>query len=349
MRKMIACVLAVVAIALACFLVWGCGRKKPRLNLFCWCDYISPELIAEFEKENGCEVVVDIFDSNEVLLAKMQAGATGYDLIFPSQYVVDSLVSAGTLQKLDHSKLTILGNIDRDVLAQLPDGKCEYCVPYMISYTGIGYNKNFLKDGFDPSWRQFENPALNRRASLLDDHREVIGAALMTLGYDPNSLDDRELAEAKELVLKWCGNIIKFDNEVYKNSLASEEFFIAMGYSGDVVQLMKNSPHVGFFIPKEGCLANCDVLAMPAGAGNPDLAYKFINFVHKPENAARNMEFVYYCSPNSAAYPLVSEELKSNGAVFVDRETLKRCKFIIDQRENEKKFTDLWEQIKNSK
>lgn len=347
MKKCILSVLALSIIALACMSTWSCGKRKRVLNLFCWCDYISPELIAQFEKENDCKVVVDIFDSNEVLLAKMQAGACDYDIIFPSQYVVDSLISQKIIKKLDHSKITILNHIDKDILAQLPDNKCEYCVPYMISYTGIGYNKNFLGDSFTPSWKQFENPQLFQRASLLDDHREVIGCALMTLGYDPNSLDKNELNAAKELIFKWMKNIAKFDNEQYKNSLASGEFIIAMGYSGDVVQLIKNSPHVGFCIPKDGCIANCDVIAMPANSPNSDLAYKFLNFIHKPENAAKNMEFVYYCSPNSDAYPLVSEELRSNKVVFPNRETLKICKFIIDQRENEKVFTDLWEEIKN--
>ena len=326
----------------------GCKNSKPTLHLFCWADYISPELIAAFEKENGCRVVYDTFDSNEALLAKLQAGATGYDIIFPSHYVVDTLAKTGTIAKIDHTKLTIMDHLDRDVLAQMPDKDCNYSIPYMMSYTGIGYNKEAVKD-FEPSWRMFERTDLQKRATLLDDKREVIGAALLTLNLDPNSTNPEDLAKAKELIKKWIKNVSKFENEQYKNGIASKEFFIVMGYSGDMMQVVEENEHVGFVLPKEGVLMSCDVLAIPTTAKNPDLAYKFINFIHAPENAAENTEFTCYLCPNKDAYPLLSDDIKNNPAIFIDKEIFAKSRFTIDQGESEAILNKLWEDIKAGK
>ncbi len=326
----------------------GCKKSKPTLHLFCWADYISPELIAAFEKENGCRVVYDTFDSNEALLAKLQAGATGYDIIFPSHYVVDTLAKTGTIAKLDHAQLTIMDRLDPDVLAQMPDRDCEYAIPYMMSYTGIGYNKEAVKD-FEPSWHMFERTDLQKRATLLDDKREVIGAALLTLNLDPNSTNPEDLAKAKDLIKMWIKNVSKFENEQYKNGIASKEFFIVMGYSGDMMQVVEENDHVGFVIPKEGALMSCDVLAIPTTAKNPDLAYKFINFIHDPENAAENTEFTCYLCPNKDAYPLLSDDIKNNPAIFIDKEIFAKSRFTIDQGASEAVLNKLWEDIKAGK
>ncbi|MBQ6474234.1 MAG: spermidine/putrescine ABC transporter substrate-binding protein [Victivallales bacterium] len=207
MKKRLFGVLALLAVVM----LTGC-RKKETLHLFCWADYISPDLIEQFEKENNCRVVYDTFDSNEALLAKLQAGATGYDLIFPSHYVVSILAKSGKLAEIDHSRLDMLDHLDPAVMASLPDKDCKYSIPYMMSYTGIGYVKDGIKD-FQPSWTMFERSDLQKRATLLDDKREVIGAALLTLGLDPNSTNPSDLARAKVVFQKWLQNISKFENE----------------------------------------------------------------------------------------------------------------------------------------
>lgn len=323
----------------------GCGSGKPTLHLFCWADYISPDLVAKFEQENGCRVVYDTFDSNEALLAKLQAGASGYDIIFPSHYVVGLLTKSGKLTQLDKSKLNIMEHLDPKVLAEMPDSKCEYSIPYMMSYTGIGYVQDAVKD-FVPSWHAFERTDLQKRATLLDDKREVIGAALLTLGLNPNSTAPDDLAKARELILKWTPNISKFENEQYKNGIASREFYLVMGYSGDMVQVIMENPHVKFVIPKEGALMCCDMMCIPSSAKNPDLAYKFINFIHTPENAATNTEYVYYLCPNKDAYKLLPEAIKNNPAIFIEDEVFKKSKFTLDQGENEAVLNKLWDEIK---
>ena len=337
--------LAQIAICVLIGLLAGCGKSKPVLHLYCWADYISPDLIRTFEKVNNCRVIYDTFDSNEAMVAKLQAGATGYDIIFPSHYVVNSLAESGKLAEIDQSKLICLDNLDKELLAAMPDSACKYSVPYTLSYTGIGYNKDAVKD-FKPSWTMFNRSDLQRRATLLDDKREVIGAALLTAGLDPNSTKPEDLLKAKEIIKVWIGNVSKFENEQYKNGLASNEFHLVMGYSGDLMQIIEENPSLAFVIPDEGALMSCDVMVIPATAPNPDLAYAFINFIHDPTNAAENIEYTCYLSPNKAAYPLLPDSIKKNPAIFLDRKILEKSRFTIDQKEGEAAFNKLWEDIK---
>lgn len=320
-------------------------KKKPTLKIYNWADYIAPELIEQFEKENHCKVIYDTFDSNEALLAKLQAGAEGYDLIFPSHYVIDTLVMNKKLQVIDRDRLKMYEYLDENVVVQLPPGCLMFSMPYMMSYTGIGYNKEVLKD-FKPSWSMFEREDIQRRATLLDDKKEVISAALLYLGLDPNSIDEADLTKAKEVILKWKKNIVKFENEQYKNGLASKEFFLAMGYSGDLMQVVEENKHVGFAIPEEGTMINCDMMAIPKTAKNVDLAYKFIDFIHKPENAAKNMEYCFFPCPNKEAYKLLPEEIKNNPAMFISDEVFKKSKFSVDHGNKEVILNKLWEDIK---
>lgn len=345
--KKLMLVLAVICIA-GVGVFTGCNFSKPTLHLFCWADYISPELIRAFEKENGCRVIYDTFDSNEALLEKLQLGATGYDLIFPSHYVVSTLANSGKLAKLDKERIEIFKDFDPEVIAQLPDPTCEYALPYMMSYTGIGYNKEKITD-FVPSWHMFERTDLQKRATLLDDKREVIGAALLTLNLDPNSTKAEDLEAAKALIKTWLPNVAKLENEQYKNGIASKEFYLVMGYSGDMMQVVEENEHVGFVIPQEGSLMCCDQIAMLSTAQNPDLAYKFINFIFRAENAAENTEYAQYLCPVKTSYDMLPEEIKNNPAIFIDKEIFAKSRFTIDQGESEAILNKLWEEIKARK
>ena len=333
---------------LTVLLLGGCGKARPTLHLYRWADYINPAIIEQFERENNCRVVYDTFDSNEALYAKLKAGAAGYDIIVPSHYIIDLLAKENMLLKLDLEKIPNRANFDDQILQILPDPDCSYAVPYMMSYTGIGYNKEKVAD-FQPSWSMFSRADLKKRLTIFDDKREVIGAALYLLGLDPNSTRDDDLAAAKKIITVWRDNAAKLENEQYKNGIASNEFYLVMGYSGDMMQVVDENKHVGFVIPEEGTLISCDMMAIPAQAKNIDLAHRFINFLHQPAIAAANTEHVFFLCPNKAAYPLLSEDIRTNPAVFLKPEILAKSKVTIDQGENEQKFNRLWEDIKAGK
>lgn len=296
MKKYITvCAVALAAIAGA--LVSGCGPAKPTLNVYMWSDYIDLDLVREFEKQNNCKVVIDIFDSNEFMYSKLKAGGTGYDVILPTSYMARVMFEQNMLEKLDHSKLPNLKFVNQKVLADLAiDKKMEYSVPYMLGYTCIAYNKD--KVGKLPeSWDVFSNAKYAGKMTMLNDHRETIGAALFFLGKSMNDTNDADLAKAKEILLKWKKNLAKFDNELYKVGIQSGEFLVVQGYSGDLFQVLAESPNLTYMCPKEGISMSCDDWVIPATAKNKELAYKFIDFVCEPKNAAKNMEFTCYSAP----------------------------------------------------
>ncbi len=338
--------LGIVAASLAiCFS--GCWKRKEVLHLYCWADYVSPDLIKAFEKKHNCRVVYDTFDSNEQMYAKLKAGATGYDVIVPSHYIVELMVKDQMLLALDKAQLPNLQYLDDSIVAMMPDSECRYSVPYMMSYTGLGFNKQKVTD-FQPTWRMLERADLKGRMTMLDDAAEVIGSALLVLGHDPNSTDAAVLEEARQLIMKWRANAAKFENEQYKNGLASGEFFVVMGYSGDVMQAVDENPdELDFVIPVEGTMLSCDVMVIPAQAKSPALAHQFINFLHDPKNAADNTEYCFYRCPNKGAYPLLSEEIKNNKAVFVDDAVLEKSVFTLEPEGAGKLLrNEIWSKIK---
>lgn len=220
----------------------GLRAAKPALNVYMWSDYIDMDLVREFEKQNDCKVVIDIFDSNEFMYSKLKAGGTGYDVILPTTYMAKVMFDQNMLEKLDHSKLPNLKYINPKYLADLAlDKKMEYSVPYMLGFTCVAYNKE--KCGTLPeTWDVFSNEKFAGKMTLLNDHRETIGAALFFLGKSMNDTNDADLAKAKEVLLKWKKNLAKFDNELYKVGIQSGEFLVVQGYSGDLFQVFAEAP-----------------------------------------------------------------------------------------------------------
>ena len=333
-------------VGVALFLSAGCA-EKPKLMLYNWDAYIDPDLVKAFEKEFKCKVVQDTFDSNEMLEAKMKSGAANYDIIVPSSYVTERLYKQGLIQKLDHSLIPNLQHVDQDILAQLPDGDMEHSVPYMMGYAAIGYNADQVK-GFEATWRMFERGDLKNRVTLLNDLREVIGAALLTLGYSVNTRSEAEIKEAAQLVMKWKQTIAKFENEQYKNGLASGEYFMVQGYVCDMLQVQEENPkkNIEIAIPQEGTTFAVDMLVIPAGAKNLELAYAFINFLHDPEIAAQNTEWVCQVCPNSASYPLLDKEFLENDVLFPDPELKAKCELLEDVGDAIAIYNRYWDLIK---
>lgn len=342
------CVRATLALGVAvCAGAWF-GGKKPTLHVYNWADYVKPELIKRFEKEYGCRVVTDTFDSNEAMYAKMKAGGAGYDLVFPSNYMADVMRQQGMLQALDQAQLPNLANIDPLCLSLVSDTRFEVSVPYMMSYTGIAYLKSKVKD-FKPTSDMFAREDLKGRMTMLSDMRETIGAALKLLGHSLNTVDDAQLAAARDLVIRWKRNLAKFENEQYKSGLASGEFLLVQGYSGDIMQVQEENEDIAFALPEEGVSVACDLMVIPKGAKELALAHKFINFMHEPKVAAENIEFVFYLCPNKAAYASLKQETRDNSAIFLPPALQKKSETIRDLGKDNAKYTRVWDEIKAAK
>ena len=339
MRKI--AIVVVALLSLAC----GCKRGQPVLHIYNWADYVKPELVQQFEQENGCKVVIDTFDSNEAMYAKLKAGATGYDLIFPSSYMVKLMFNQGMLQPINRNLVPNLVNIDPEYLKIAMDREMHHSVPYMLTNTGIAYLKSKVPD-FKASWSMFERADLKGRMTMLNDMRETIGAALKSLGFSLNTLDERELDAARDVVIRWKKNLAKFENEQYKTGLASGEFLLVHGYSGDILQVQSENEDIAFAVPEEGTSISCDDMVIPKDAKNVELAHKFINFMHDPNVAAENTIFISYLCPNRASYQFLGEDILQNPAIFLKPEIQAKCEVIDDLGDNNVKYTKIWDQIK---
>ncbi len=352
---------AVAALIAAPLLAPGCGKKEAaapsagaaagevrELHLYTWADYVKPELVARFEKEHNARVVIDTFDSNEAMYAKLKAGATGYDLITPSSYMATVLHGQGLLRPIDHAKVPNLANVDPEYLKLALDPKMEFSVPYMLTNTGFAYLKSKLGD-LEPTWAVFERPGAKGRATMLNDMRETIGAALKSLGYSLNTTDDAQLAAARDVVLRWKRNLAKFENEQYKTGLASGEFLLVHAYNGDVLQVMPENPDIAFAVPREGTSMACDDFVVPKDAKNADLAHAYVNFMHDPAAAAENTQQVQFLCPNAPSYAMLPAEYRANPAIFMDPAIRAKSEVIRDLGADNAKFTKVWDEIKAAK
>lgn len=343
---------AVAGLALAAgaalFLPAACGKAGPVLSVYTWSDYIKPDLIRRFERERGCRVVLDTFESNEAMYAKLKAGATGYDLLTPSSYMVSLMHAQGMLRRLDRSLLPNLVHVDPDHLAVAIDATMDHSVPYMITNTGIAYLEGRVAD-VAPSWRMFGRADLAGRMTMFNDMRETIGAALKCLGHSINTTSAAELAEAEALLLAWKKNIAKYENEQYKIGLASGEFLLVHAWNGDIFQVRKENPDVRFFVPEEGTVISCDDLVIPADARQPALAHAFIDFLHDPAVAAENTVAISYLCPNRGSYPLLPAEIRDNPGIFLEPGVRARSEMIADVGAANALYVRVWDRLKSSR
>lgn len=342
-------ILLVTAILILTSLFSGCSSGKDELYIYNWSDYINEDLVKRFEDENNCKVIQDYFDSNETMYAKLKAGAAGYDIVFPSGYMVSVMAKEGLLLELDHTKIPNLKNLDEKYVPFSLDDNQQFSVPYMLTNTGIGYLKSKAGDNFEPSWNIFANPEYKGRMTMLNDMREAIGAALKYLGYSMNTVNTVELEEAKKVLIGWKQNLAKFEADQYKNGLVSQEFYFSQGYNGDVYQVMAENNDIGYAIPKEGTTLASDNMAILQDAKNSDLAYKFINFMLDGKVAAENIEYVYYLAPNKEAYQYLSDDIKSNPVILMPDEILKKCEVMEDLGEKNDLYSKVWDEVKAAK
>lgn len=332
---------------LSSLLFYGCSSStEPELHLYVWADFIKPELIEQFEKENNCRVVVDTFDSNESMYAKLKLGASGYDIVFPSNYIFDIMYGQGMLETLDPAKLPNRKYIYPKYEELLGETGQTYGVPYLLTFTGLGIRKDKVSH-FEPSWNIFARTDLKGRMTMLNDIREVMGASLKYLGYSINTINEKEVKEAAEQVLKWKKNLAKFESEQYKHGIADAEYLAVQGYGGDLMQVIKENPQVEFVLPNEGTMMSLDIMAICKNAPNMDLAHKFINFLLEPQAAADNVAFTMFSPANEGAYEKLPKDLKNNPALFPPAIVLEKSEIIKNLGTAVELYNKAWDFIKS--
>lgn len=312
------------------FLVGLLYSNENRLYIFNWTEYIDPGLVAEFEQKYECDVIEDYFDSNESMLTKVVNASKSYDLVCPSGDHVQILLEMGLLEELDKAKLSNWEHLNPMILSKLNsfDNIDKFAMPYFWGVTGILYNPDFvsLENERRASWKIYNNEAYKNKLMMLEDAREVVGAALISAGYSANDFSVQALKAAEKNLIIWDHNISQYHSDAYKNDVPQGEIWIAQAYNGDALQVIREFPKLRFALMEEGSTYWIDSFVMLKNAENKELAYEFLNFLMEPEIAARNAKWVEYASPNLTAYnEFVDEESKSNELIYIPAEYLTTC------------------------
>jgi putrescine transport system substrate-binding protein len=358
----------IAAAAIAALWSAPAGAQGQTVNVYNWSDYIEPSVLADFTKETGIKVRYDTFDSNDTLETKLLAGKSGYDVVVPTGFFLERQIKAGVFQKLDKTKLPNLSNLWPEIAQRLAahDPGNQYAVNYMWGTTGIGYNVRKAHEilGDDAkidSWDVVFNPETLAKFKdcgvyLLDSSDDILPAALKYLGFDPNSRNPAELQKATDLLIKIRPFVRKFHSSEYLNALASGEICFAVGFSGDVKQAQKraaeakNGVDVAYAIPKEGAQLWFDNLAIPKDAKHVAEAHAFINYLQKPEVAAKNSDLISYANGNLASQKFVDKEVLDDPTIYPDAETMNRLYTIkVYDAATQRLMNRLWTRIKTGR
>lgn len=326
---------------------WPSDRSLPQLNIYTWSAYISPRVVRGFEREFRCKVNYDLYDSNEALLAKLQAGNVEYDLVMPTDYMVEILVRQGLLAPLDKSRLPVAWrNVDPRFLGQSCDPKNDYSVPCAWGTTGLAYRADLVKEKIT-SWDALFDRRFAGRILLLDDPREVFGVALKKLGYSLNSTNPDEIRKARDLLLAGRPLVKGYNSSNFEQDLVAGDAWVAQAFNGNMTFAMRDEPRIVYVIPKEGATISFDSACIPRNAPHKDLAHAFINYFHRPEVASAFINDSGFNAPNLYASRGVEPWLLAQPAVFPDPASLSKCEFMRDIGPTVALYDRYWTEIKS--
>jgi spermidine/putrescine transport system substrate-binding protein len=317
------------------------------LHVYSWSGYFDDEVLQNFTQKTGVRVVADIFDSNETMLAKLQAGGGGaYSIIYPSDYMVQQMIELDMLTELDKSKLPGLNNLLDKFQNPVYDADNNHSVPASWGTTGLVYNSSKLTTApEDWTYLWDQQSQLNRRLTLFNDVREVMGATLRSLGYSYNSTDPDEIKQAYDRLVELKPAISSFTTDGWRDQLVTGDLLMAMSYSVDAIDVISESPDLKYVIPASGSSIWTDTIAIPKTAPNPDAAYEWINFTLEPENAARMVERLKFATPNKAAIDQLSTELKSDTNLFPSEAILSKCEGIAPVGDATELYDQYWTEL----
>ncbi|MCP1639319.1 spermidine/putrescine transport system substrate-binding protein [Streptococcus gallinaceus] len=327
MKRLYSFFSGIVAIVLILFVLTISLENKSnagttdKLVIYNWGDYIDPDLLKEFTKETGIQVDYQTFDSNEAMYTKIKQGGTVYDLAVPSEYMISKMMDEKMLVKLDHSKINGLENIDSQFLGLSFDPKNAYSIPYFWGTLGIVYNDKMVKNP-PKEWKDLFSPEFRDSIMLVDGAREGMGIGLQTLGYSLNSKNKAELEEAANLIYTLTPNIKAIVSDEIKGYMIQDAAAVAVSFSGEASEMLDGNEHLHYVVPSKGSNLWFDNMVIPKTAKNVDGAYQFINFMLRPEIAARNAEYIGYATPNKAAKALLPKEITSDKAFYPTEGTI---------------------------
>lgn len=339
----------IVALVMAVVLFAGCsGGAKTTLYLLNWGEYMDPELLKEFEAQNpDIKVKMTTTTSNEEMYTVCATEGTKIDIVVPSDYLVERFVQEDLLAELNFSNIPNFKYVEKAAQNRTFDPENKYSVPYFIGTVGIVYNKKLVNEEVD-SWSILWNEKYAKKIMMYDSIRDSMMVALSSLGYDINTTNPEELAEAGELLLAQKPLVRGYGTDNIKDDMIGGSVALAIDYSGSAVQAIMENEDLAYVVPKEGSNVWMDNLVVLKSSKNKEAAERFINFMCEPEVAAQNSEFVGYTTPNDAALEFVDEEFTSNSAYTIPDGVLDRCVYFKDLGDGLQLYNDVWMKVKTS-
>ncbi|MDF5707034.1 MAG: spermidine/putrescine ABC transporter substrate-binding protein [Nostoc sp. S4] len=324
--------------------------RTDQLYIYTWTQYTDKELLKTFSTQTGMKVLADVYDSNDVMLAKLQAGGGGaYSIIYPSDYMVQKMVDKGLLIEINHDRLIGLENLFPRFSNPIYDPNNRYSIPFNWGTTGFIYNSEKIKEppeDWDYLWQNQDK--LNKRMTLLNDVREVIGAVLRMLGYSYNSKNELEIKQAYDKLKVLKPAIAAFDTDAWQNQILGGDLLLAMCYSADAVKISQENPKLKYVIPRSGSSLWTDTIVISKTAPNLAGAYAWINMILQPEVAGQISQRLNIATPNSAGFEQLPKRIQNNPNLFPPESLLANCERISPVGEFEEVYDRYWTQLTSS-
>ncbi|MBP5427209.1 MAG: spermidine/putrescine ABC transporter substrate-binding protein [Clostridiales bacterium] len=342
MKKIVSCVFFLIAIILT-----GCSKSNVRkLKVYNWGDYMDRAVIKSFEKEYNVKVIYDEFSTNEDMYAKLKAGGINYDIVVPSEYMVEKMAKEGMLEKIDFSKLHNYDSVNGQFRKKEYNKSLEYSVPYMWGSVGIIYNKDMVKEKVD-SWKVLWDKKYKKQILMLDSPRDSIGITLKLLGCSANSKDVHKLKLAKNMLIKQKPLVLSYVNEEVKDIVIGDEAALAVVWSGDAAYMKQHNPKLEYVIPKEGSNMWVDSMVIPKDAKNKDLALQFIDYMLRPDIAQKNCNYTGYLTSHAE----IIDTLKSDSRNEMEcptEEEIDRLEIFRDLGKDISLYDRVWTEVKST-
>ncbi len=326
----------------------GCAQDKIVLNVFNWGEYIDKELLTKFEQETGIGIVYELFDTNESMMAKLEAGGTDYDVIFPSDYIIEEMISKDMLLQVDFNNIPNFQYIDDRFQNMNYDPNNEYSVPYFWGTLGILYNADMVEEPVK-SWDILWDEKYAGKILMLKSMRDTIGVALKKLGYSVNSTNPSEIEEAKNLLIQQKSLVNGYYVDEIVDMMINGDAALALNWSGAAMDIYwQEVENIKYAVPEEGANLWFDCMVIPKTSKHKKEAEMFINFLLDPENAYQNTEYVGYTTPNKAALEMMRQEspdVFEMQAYMPSDDILERCEVFVDLGNAKEMYNQAWTEI----
>ena len=336
---------AMLLLSLALVLCPLFALAQETISVYNWGDYIEPEVLTLFEQETGIKVIYETFETNEDMYAKIAMGGSSYDVIIPSDYMIERMIQENLLQKVNWENIPNVANIDPRFMNESYDPNSEYSVPYTWGTMGILYNTEMV-DEAPTSWETLMDPTYTMDMLMLNSPRDTLAIALVMTGHDLNSTDPADLEDAKNLLIEQKPMVLAYVVDEVKYKMIAGEAAVAMVCSGDATFCMSESDELDYVIPEEGSNIFFDSICIPANARNVSGAEKFIDFLCRGDIAAMNYEYVGYAIPNTAAIDIIgADEYNASTVNNPPQEVLDKCEVFNYLGDETKLYDQIWTEI----